>query len=132
MLVAVYGTLKSDQHNHNKYLSNAKYVGTFESLPIYNFFSINDMFPGITKNGHSSVLMEVYKVDKTELNAIDILEGYKNSNEEGSMYLRREIETPFGVAFTYFYNNTNKNNIPITNTCDWGEYISIKTISNVL
>lgn len=127
MKLAVYGTLKKGLHNHH-YLQKSKYIGEFETLPIYNFFSVRDSFPAVTKGGYRSVLMEVYDVTHEILDAIDGLEGYKKFKEEDSLYVRKEIDTPYGVCFTYFYNKNTKHLAPIVDSHDWKEFISIKQI----
>lgn len=131
MKVAVYGTLKKKESNHEHYLSKAKYVGEYETEPIYNFYSIDDQFPGITLNGNTSIVMEVYEVTNDQLNEIDILEGYTQNNKDNNHYNRIEINTPYGKAFTYIYNRSINGLSKILEYNDWKEYISIRNLVKI-
>jgi len=132
MKVAVYGTLQIGQPNHDAYLKKAKYVGEFESLPIFNFYSVRNQFPAITRGGHTSVFMEVFEVTNEMLEEIDRLEGYSRSNPDISMYTRQEIDTPFGQAYVYIYNRPVKTLIPIKNTHHWKDYAGMNKSLNVI
>lgn len=130
MLVSVYGTLKKNQSNHSR-ISKGKYVGSFETLPIYKFYSINDRFPALKSGGHTSVMMEVYDVTHEILSDIDSLEGYDKNNPENSHYIRKQIETPFGTSFVYMYNRPIKSQATEIHDNDWVDYISLKRIVKI-
>jgi gamma-glutamylcyclotransferase (GGCT)/AIG2-like uncharacterized protein YtfP len=121
MKVAVYGTLKYGCSNHSNYLSKSKFIGEYETEPIYKFYSINDFYPAIKEGGYSSILMEVYEVTDEQLKKIDGLEGYNKNTPKTSLYDRVEINTPYGKAYTYLYNN-GIHGKEITDTNDWREY----------
>lgn len=102
ILVAVYGSLRKGFGNH-RLLKNARYLGTFNSEPVYNLHDLGG-FPGLKHNGNTSVVMEVYKVTPEEAYNVDCLEGY-NPNEKPTFYDKEIIETPFGKAGVYIYVN---------------------------
>ena len=99
-LICCYGTLRKGFGNH-RLLKNARYLGTFNSEPIYNLHNLGG-FPGLKHNGNTSVVMEVYKVTPEEAYNVDCLEGY-DSNEKPTFYDKEIIETPFGKAGVYIY-----------------------------
>lgn len=115
ILVAVYGTLRKGFGNH-RLLKNAKYLGTFNSEPIYNLHDLGG-FPGLKHNGNTSVVMEVYKVTPEEAYNVDCLEGY-NPNEKPTFYDKEIIETPFGKAGVYIYVN-NLDDCPLVESGDY-------------
>ena len=74
-LVAVYGSLRSGMGNHQYYLSDSEYKGTFTTEPNYSLYSLS-FYPGLELNGNTSVVMEVYEVDEDTLKNLNRLEGY--------------------------------------------------------
>lgn len=128
-LVAVYGSLLKGLHNHTAYLKNAKYIGSFDSEPIYDLYEVSS-YPGLKKGGYTSVKMEVYEVTTLELNRIDQLEGFKPNDTRHNHYNRTMMETPYGNAYGYLYNYpiTNLNQVVSGN---WKDYIETKNITHV-
>lgn len=103
-LVAVYGSLRKGQGNHSVINNkNSKFLGEFQTNPIYNLFAISSGFPGLKENGATSVVMEVYEVTDDVLESINILEGYDSNSDNNTFYNRIKIPTPFGEAYTYLY-----------------------------
>lgn len=132
MLVAVYGSLRKTFYNH-RLLENkdSKYIGTFQTKPIYTMKSL-DSFPALLKKGSTSITLEVYKVSEKVDKNIETLEGYAGTNNEGNLYNKEVINTPFGKASIYFWNTRNdKDNLKNRPTClegDWKEYkLQLKT-----
>ena len=118
-LVAVYGSLRSGMGNHQYYLSDSEYKGTFSTEPEYTLHSLQ-WYPGLKLNGNTSVVMEVYEVDEETLKNLNRLEGYY-PGEKSTFYDRIEINTPWGKAFTYIYvNELSKDSI--VESGDWVEY----------
>ena len=118
-LVSVYGSLRREMGNHNYYLSNSEYKGTFTTEPEYTLHSLS-AYPGLKLNGNHSVVMEVYEVDEKTLKNLNGLEGYY-PNEKATFYDRIEINTPWGKAFTYIYvNELSKDSI--VESGDWVKY----------
>lgn len=99
-LIAVYGTLRKGFGNH-RLIENADYLGTFNTPPIYNMYSLGG-FPGLKKNGETSIIMEVYAVNKEEASNVDSLEGY-TEGQTPYFYDKEYIETPWGTAGVYIY-----------------------------
>lgn len=85
-LLAVYGTLKQGNGNHDHFLGDAKLVGkgVISGFDMYHLGG----FPGIVK-GEGTIQVELY--DEYNLGPIDSLEG------EGSLYKRTVVTTEQGV-----------------------------------
>lgn len=96
-LVFVYGTLRQGESNHH-FLNESELLGRFETQPV---FALHDLgpYPGLVA-GHQSILGEVYRVDDDTLNKLDILEDVPVE------YRRESLQTPFGSAWIYIYQDT--------------------------
>lgn len=120
-LVSVYGSLREGMGNHRLLESeNSKLLGEFRTKPEYTLFSLG-AFPGLLKNGNTSIVVEVYEVTDNVLKRLDGLEGYHEDDLEQSFYIRETINTPFGESYIYFYNG-NPGNKEIVESGDWTEY----------
>ena len=118
-LVSCYGSLRRGMSNHQYYLSDSEYKGTFSTEPEYTLHSLQ-WYPGLKLNGNTSVVMEVYEVDEKTLTNLNRLEGYY-PGEKSTFYDRIEINTPWGKAFTYIYvNELSKDSI--VESGDWVAY----------
>ncbi|HAS5577629.1 TPA: gamma-glutamylcyclotransferase [Vibrio cholerae] len=98
-LVFVYGTLRHGESNHT-YLQHSQLLGQFETKPEYALYDLG-AYPGLVE-GHQSVHGEVYLVDEHTLAQLDILEDVPVE------YRRDTIETPFGTAWIYIYQETHR------------------------
>lgn len=121
--IAVYGTLRKDQSNH-RLIKDSKYLGSFETKPIFNMYSIGDGFPGIVLGGHTSVTMEVYEVDEATAAKVDSLEGYSELKKNNDFYDKKLIHTPYGEVSFYTYE-ANIEGLRVIKSGDWNEYMSI-------
>jgi gamma-glutamylcyclotransferase (GGCT)/AIG2-like uncharacterized protein YtfP len=119
-LVAVYGSLRKGLHNHGV-LANSELLGMFDSDPIYDMYSVCGSYPGILKDGNTSIKMEVYLVNSEVSKNLDQLEGYRPGHEHFNHYNKIEIQTPFGKANTYLYNRTAKG-LEKVESGDWFSY----------
>lgn len=119
--IAVYGTLRKEQSN-NSILEKAKYLGEFETKPIFDMYSIGHSFPGIKLGGNTSVKMEVYEVDRDIERRVDNLEGYSVPKDSRNMYDKKRIVTPYGEAYFYTYNGSVKQDCKI-HSGDWKEFV---------
>lgn len=123
-LVAVYGSLRKDLHNHGL-LEDAKYLGEFNTPPEYNLYDLGS-FPGLKENGNTSVIMEVYEVTDAQAHRIDRLEGY-TPGQKATFYDKVPISTPYGKASVYTY-------VPfisedrLVESGDWKEFINMKYV----
>lgn len=115
-LIAVYGTLRQGCGNHNYFLSEATFKGEFLSQPEYSMFSLGG-FPGLKKDGNTSIVMEVYEVDEEESRAVDGLEGYAPGRPP-HFYDKQLIETPWGTAGVYIYVR-NTEGLELIESGDW-------------
>lgn len=100
-LIAVYGTLRKGCGNHSHFLTEAEFKGEFSSEPVYSLYNLGG-FPGLKENGNTSVIMEVYAVNKDEAANVDALEGYSD-NRPAHFYDKKDIQTPWGLASVYIY-----------------------------
>lgn len=122
-LVAVYGTLRKNNGNH-QIINDQEHLGTFITDPKYTMFTMGG-FPGVLLNGDSEIVIEVYKIDNQQsLERLDRLEGYP------SFYNRTVIDTPYGRAWMYYLDNDNDEYsadlYPRIESGDWNKYISEK------
>jgi len=120
MLVAVYGSLRKGLGNHG-YLKDSEFIGQFETDHIYNLLDLGS-FPGLTKDGGTSVVMEVYKIDAKTLRKLDSLEGYNAEDTSKSFYNREKILSPFGQVSTYFLNRDYDESVSTLKNVDSGDW----------
>lgn len=125
-LVAVYGSLRSGMGNYRHFLDNneSTLIGSFETDPIYTMISFGG-FPGLFKEGETSVVAEVFEVSDRVFSRLDMLEGYDESDPDSSMYKREKINTPHGEAWIYFYNG-NRSKINEDNIVKEGDWVKYK------
>lgn len=119
ILISVYGSLRKGLGNH-RLLENAKYLGDFQSEPVFSLYSLGG-YPGLKTEGTTSVTMEVYEVTPIEANRIDQLEGY-TPGREATFYDKIPIDTPYGEASVYTYVDK----IPesrLVESGDWKQYL---------
>lgn len=85
--VFVYGTLKSAYYNHN-ILGDAEFIACASTKDKYPMVNIEKYFPYlINDKGHGHhVKGEIYRVNVSKLQDLDILEGYPD------LYTREEIQ----------------------------------------
>jgi gamma-glutamylcyclotransferase (GGCT)/AIG2-like uncharacterized protein YtfP len=119
-LIAVYGSLRKDLHNHNSFLRNADFIGEFKTEAVYSLYDLGS-FPGLKNDGNTSVVMEIYAVTEKEGINIDHLEGY-DPNRKSTFYDKESIETPFGEASVYTYVRTIPEN-KLVESGDWKEHV---------
>jgi gamma-glutamylcyclotransferase (GGCT)/AIG2-like uncharacterized protein YtfP len=127
--VAVYGSLRKGLHNHSVLGKNAKFLGTFETPPEYSMYSIGGSFPGLKKNGTTSITMEVYEIDEDTFEQVNILEGYSEDGGEHNHYDRDIIKTPFGDAYGYIYNY-GVEGLHFVASGDWAKYKEVNEFVN--
>jgi gamma-glutamylcyclotransferase (GGCT)/AIG2-like uncharacterized protein YtfP len=127
MKVAVYGSLMSGLHNHDYHLKDSKYIGQFESEPVFELLDLGS-FPGLIKNGHTSVTMEVYEIDDITLAGLDVLEGYNSNSPQNSHYRREMLKTPYGECYCYIYNSKKSQSYKKVKEGNWKDYRYLKEI----
>ena len=128
--VAVYGSLRKGLHNHSL-INGETFLGMFESDAIYSLVDLGS-FPGLLKDGNTSIVMEVYEVDAEKLRRLDQLEGYVGPGEKNH-YNREKIITPFGEVYGYFYNNSSDLiKSMIIEGGDWTDYYRTKSVRNAV
>tara|TARA_Y100001956_G_scaffold45192_1_gene43991 strand:+ start:8185 stop:8532 length:348 start_codon:yes stop_codon:yes gene_type:complete len=98
-LLFVYGTLRKGESNQG-FLEAAEFLGCHETPPEYALYDLG-AYPAVTE-GHSSITGEVYLIDDETLARVDELEDVPVE------YRREQIETPFGRAWIYLYQDTSQ------------------------
>lgn len=98
-LLFVYGTLRKGESNQG-FLESAQFLGRHETLPKYALYDLG-AYPAVIE-GHSSITGEVYLIDDDTLARVDALE------EVPIEYRREQIETPFGLAWIYLYQDASQ------------------------
>ena len=71
------------------------------------------LFPAVLLKGNTAIHGEIYKVDETTLEQLDILEGYPE------FYNRISINTKYGDAYMYVLNDTHDQNHPVIESGIW-------------
>jgi gamma-glutamylcyclotransferase (GGCT)/AIG2-like uncharacterized protein YtfP len=123
--VFVYGSLLSGMGNHGL-LSSAKFIGTTKTTPHFKMMDLG-WFPGVVEHHEGdSIIGEVYEVDDEQLYRLDRLEGYNSSNPTMGLYNKKEINTEFGKAIIYIYNNPFERTGIFVSNGDWRTYVSSK------
>lgn len=121
-LVAVYGSLRQGMHNHYV-LERSEYIGSFNSEPMFTMYNVNDRYPAVINEGSNSIVMEVFSASKEVQKKLDYLEGYSPNFEKSDNYYNKEIiETPYGKAFIYFFNN-DYSKLEKIESGDWSSWI---------
>ena len=120
--VFVYGTLMTDEYNHNHYLHDDWYIGK-AIISGYDMYNIG-AFPGIVP-GEGIIPGELYEVDADTMERLDYLEG------EGSLYIRESAQVTMSTgektfASIYVYNQSVKGleKIPAWKQEDYVWYVS--------
>lgn len=122
--VFVYGSLLSGMGNHH-ILENSTFLGhtvttpDFAMIDLGGFPGLINYLPGVAIKG------EVYEVNDTVMARLDRLEGYHSDNPTGGLYNRQEINTEFGEAIVYIYNNRYRADRFVT-TGDWRSHLNNK------
>lgn len=107
--VFVYGTLKMGKSNH-PLLRDSAYLTDHETDPEFLMINLGG-FPGVVRDGATSIKGEVYEVDDETLARLDRLEGYnENDSREHNLYTREVLEySPIEDEPVYIYiYNTNQ------------------------
>lgn len=121
ILIAVYDSLCQDGENWEYYLDLSEYVGTYYTEPIYNLFSISKEYGGLTKDGNTSVKLELYYIDEYTLKLLEHYYGENTINSKNP-YGKDIISTSYGDCFIWFYNG-NVSGKPLIES---GDYIKFK------
>jgi len=125
-LIAVYGTLRQGNGNHNYFLRKDP-VSTIEvpGFKMYSLFS----FPGIKRASDSdTIVAELYWVNDEELSSINGLEGYTPGSNNNSFYDRISIDTELGPAYIYLYlGGVSEDNL--IESGDWNDRNTIEAIN---
>ena len=112
-LVFVYGTLRKGESNHDV-LSQAQLLGQHETPPEYALYDLG-AYPAVI-TGHQVIFGEVYLIDEDILKALDELEDVPVE------YRRELIDTPFGQAWIYLYQDASLLDV-IISSGDWCQRI---------
>ncbi|RTZ14288.1 gamma-glutamylcyclotransferase [Vibrio aquaticus] len=112
-LVFVYGTLRYGECNHHL-LAQSSCLGNHTTAPVYALYDLG-AYPAVIE-GHSAIVGEVYHVDEETLAQLDLLE------DVPVLYRRERIETPFGQAWIYLYQDISQLNVSISSG-DWRQKV---------
>ena len=124
MQVAVYGTLMNGHIRHSA-LENAKLLGTFQTEPKFNMYAHSNNYPFLTKEGGTSITMEVYQfTDKNILNRLDDIEGVRPSG--GGLFVREKMNTPYGPSEFYYMTEESNSGAVRIESGDWNDYTKTK------
>ena len=101
IVVAVYGTLKRGQSNHH-FLHGQQRLGQFlmKDITLYDL----GPYPAAKLEQSEGVEVEVYAVSEAVFGKLDWLEDYDAQMPALGLYDRVRVQTPFGKAWVYIYN----------------------------
>lgn len=108
-LLFVYGTLRQGESNQD-FLAGSQCLGHFDTPPFYALYDLGP-YPAVIE-GHDSISGEVYLIDDVTLARIDELEDVPVE------YRRERIDTPFGQAWIYLYQDVSQLDVLIASG-DW-------------
>ncbi|MGD8121051.1 gamma-glutamylcyclotransferase family protein [Vibrio sp. TRT 2004] len=108
-LVFVYGTLRQGERNHYL-LEDSQYLGKHTTPPIYSLYDLGS-YPAVS-DGQSAIFGEVYLIDEHTLEQLDSIE------DVPVIYRRKQIETTFGLAWVYIYQDISQLDVLIASG-DW-------------
>ena len=137
ILVGVYGFLRKGMQNHEQ-LDEDSPVAVYETAPEFTLYDIEG-FACLDKKGSSSVLIELYSVDRSIFQSLEWhnnLEGnildYTNNYE---LYKLEQLDTPFGKAYMFILDDKIvdplKNGI-VVESGNWLDYYQTKSVANTL
>lgn len=100
VLVAVYGTLKRGFSNHHV-MGAASYLGE-DRLAQILLYDLGP-FPGAVLAVSEGIVVEVFRVNASQLARIDELEEYRADDPPMGLYTRVQLPTRYGLAWVYLY-----------------------------
>ena len=88
-------------------------------------------FPGVVRNGTTSITLDVYEITRDKLNNFDKVQNFNLLEEDKTKntFIRKICWTPFGVAKIYFYNHLEKN-ICVPKIIKYGDWVQYKKFNN--
>jgi gamma-glutamylcyclotransferase (GGCT)/AIG2-like uncharacterized protein YtfP len=114
-VVAVYGTLRRGERNH-QLMAGAEYLGSGYAAGAIHLVTaeIERAYPYPALIEHAEVegrvVVELYRLtDPAALRALDQLEGYDPEDEAGNEFVRRSVpifDGPVGSAAIYLYRGS--------------------------
>jgi gamma-glutamylcyclotransferase (GGCT)/AIG2-like uncharacterized protein YtfP len=118
--IIVYGSLRRDE-SANNFLRDAKFVEETR-VPGYDLFALG-WYPGIKTNpvNKEGFVGEVFEFEDEGLLAdLDSYEGYRETNEPSSLFVRRTIEVSGEPTFVYLFNGeTNSPHVKKIESGNW-------------
>lgn len=135
--VGFYDVLRKGLQGHNV-VEKLKYVGSFHTKPSYKLYDLGSNC-GMTLNGSSSVLIEVYEVTEKDLENLDKLKVCFSKDLKKNTFNRETISSPYGEIIVYIYNienievsNNTKNKQNLIHTSDYKDYYESKKVNQLL
>lgn len=116
--IFVYGSLRKGLGLHSVLnQGNGTFVGTFTSHPKYNLHNLGP-FPGLSKNGSTAIVGEIYEVDDNLLLRLDGIEGAYDR-------LPIELDDPNTQAEAYFLKRPHGE---LVMGGDWVEFVKQRNL----
>lgn len=114
--VFVYGSLKRGFGNH-RLLADAKFISEHSLTGPYTMVSLGG-FPGVVCTpGHERTIHgELYVVDQTTLDSLDLLEGHPHFYER-----RKIVQTPYKRAWIYLLSEGYCRGNNVVESGNWGK-----------
>lgn len=128
--VLVYGSLRKGLHNdiHRYRASTGAEMELKGECEINAEMHSLGSYPYIHFNKDGVTLGEVYEITSEEeamLRGLDTLEGYRGEGKD-NFYNRKEVETPWGPAWVYFFDKpySGSSEKTLVKDGDWKAYVN--------
>lgn len=128
-LVGIYDSYRQEGRLHNTLKGiTSILIGKYSTEPEYTMYDLGAEGCVIKENGDTSVKIEVWEVNKTILDRLEIqynyypsLEGYRQE------YSKKTVNSPFGEIILYVYKDECEENQKVLDG-DWIEHLNYKKI----
>lgn len=131
MKVAFYGPFRKGLELNNK-LNKQEYLGQFTTEPKFNMFILKDGEPCISRNGRTSITLDVYNMKPGDISKIiDKQKGFIKLKANNNKFDKHIIESPYGKCYVYVISSSTEKLTPIIKG-DWKEHQSQVKIKDYL
>lgn len=107
ILVGIYDSFrKGGKYNLTFDSANATLIGSYSSEPIYNLIDLGIEDVVLTKDGETSVKIEVWELSESVLSKLESDYNYYDCiPNSDNTYLKTKVKSPYGEITLYLYND---------------------------
>ena len=128
-LIGIYDSFRrKGKFNINFITTESKLIGSFSTLPIYSMYDVDQDDCIIVEGGNCSIKMEVWELTESALNVLERnYSYYEELRDEDNIYLKKEINSPFGIISIFIYNEVYGTSNPVEDG-DWIEHVNYEKV----